>query len=248
MFFPVFHILKLGSSFSGGLAAPVRVTEPSEPPAFTDSWPDEVPEKLLDSVAIEFLMVRSSRRKKSREDLFYCQIREEKFGSEPKTGKKNSPEIMLCFYDIYLRIREVERDSRKKWSRIVNIKYRGGLYVGHCQGGLPEGKGRLSDGDGNIYDGMWRYGKKSGLGTLYFRNGDIFRGSWRDDAMHGKGKANGEGRFYSTNGDVIFGHFKDGWRHGNFLCMKINGTRCLEVWDEGVLVSRKQLDSDARAG
>ncbi|KAK2980344.1 hypothetical protein RJ640_009886, partial [Escallonia rubra] len=161
MFFPVFHILKLGSSFIGGLAAPVscgrmmRVTEPSEPPAFTDSWPDEVPEKLLDSVAIEFLM----------------------YSGRPS---------VFSFYDIYLRIREVERDSRKKWSRIVNIKYRGGLYVGHCQGGLPEGKGRLSDGDGNIYDGMWRYGKKSGLGTLYFRNGDIFRGSWRDDAMHGK--------------------------------------------------------------
>ncbi|KAK3006147.1 hypothetical protein RJ639_017542 [Escallonia herrerae] len=117
----------------------MRVTEPSEPPAITDSWPYEVPEKLLDSVAIGFLM-------------------------------------------------EVERDSQKKWSLIVKIKYRGGLYVGHCQGGLPEGKGRLSDGDGNIYDGMWRYGKKSGLGTFYFRNGDVFRGSWGDDAMHGKSR------------------------------------------------------------
>lgn len=159
---------------------------------------------------------------------------------------------------------EAERDSSKKWSPIVEIKYRGGLYMGRCQGGLPEGKGRLALEDGSIYDGIWRYGKRSGLGTFCFSNGDVFQGSWRDDVMHGKGwlyfrtgdrwfvnfwkgKANGEGRFYSSNGEIFFGHFKDGWRHGHFLCINVNGERCLEIWDEGVLVSRKQLDSDADA-
>lgn len=96
----------------------------------------------------------------------------------------------------------------------MEMKYRGGIYRGRIQGGLPEGKvfflarlgermcgslishngiiiihilqGRLSLEDGSIYDGMWRYGKRSGLGTLYFNNGDVFQGSWRDDAMHGK--------------------------------------------------------------
>uniref|UniRef100_A0A5B6YP81 Protein ACCUMULATION AND REPLICATION OF CHLOROPLASTS 3 n=2 Tax=Davidia involucrata TaxID=16924 RepID=A0A5B6YP81_DAVIN len=160
---------------------------------------------------------------------------------------------------------EAERDSQKKWSPIVEIKYRGGIYRGRCQGGLPEGKGCLSLGDGSIYDGMWRYGKRSGLGTFYFSNGNVFQGSWRDDVMHGKGwfyfhtgdrwfanfwkgKANGEGRFYSKLGDVFFGHFKDGWRHGHFLCINVDGERFLEIWEEGVLVSCKQLDSDAGAG
>lgn len=160
---------------------------------------------------------------------------------------------------------DAERDSQKKWSPNVEIKYRGGSYIGRCQGGLPEGKGRLSLGDGSAYDGMWRYGKRSGLGAFYFSNGDVFRGSWRDDVMHGKGwfyfntgdrwfvnfwkgKANGEGRFYSKNGDVFFGHFKDGWRDGHFLCINVDGTRYLEIWDEGVLVSRKPLESDAGAG
>lgn len=160
---------------------------------------------------------------------------------------------------------ESERDSQKKWSPIVQMQYRGGIYQGRCQGGLPEGKGRLSLRDGSIYDGMWRYGKRSGPGTLYFCNGDVFQGSWRDDVMHGKGwfyfhsgdrwfanfwkgKANGEGRFYSKFGDVFFGHFKDGWRHGHFLCINVNGERCVEVWDEGVLVSREQLDSDTGTG
>ncbi|GMP59544.1 hypothetical protein CsSME_00022790 [Camellia sinensis var. sinensis] len=83
-------------------------------------------------------------------------------------------------------MQEAERDTQKKWNPIVEMKYRGGTYKGRCQGGLPEGKGRLSLGDGSIYDGMWRYGKRSGLGTLYFRNGDVFQGSWRDDVMHGK--------------------------------------------------------------
>ncbi|KAL1803508.1 hypothetical protein ACET3Z_032155 [Daucus carota] len=157
---------------------------------------------------------------------------------------------------------ESERESSKKWSPVVEIKYRGGSYMGRCQGGLPEGKGRLSHGDGSTYDGMWRYGKRSGLGTFCFSNGDVFRGSWRDDLMHGKGwlyfhtgdrwfvnfwkgKANGEGRFYSRNGEIFFGHFKDGWRHGEFLCIDVDGERCLEIWEEGILVSRKHMDSDS---
>ncbi|KAL0409070.1 UNVERIFIED_CONTAM: protein ACCUMULATION AND REPLICATION OF CHLOROPLASTS 3 [Sesamum radiatum] len=139
-------------------------------------------------------------------------------------------------------IKESERDSQKKWSRVVEMKYRGGIYRGRAQGGLPEGKGRLLLGDGSIYDGMWRYGKRSGMGTFYFNNGDVFQGSWRDDVMHGKGwiyfhtgdrwfanfwkgKANGEGRFYSKLGDVSFGHFKEGWRHGHFLRINVDGTR-----------------------
>ncbi|KAJ8574260.1 hypothetical protein K7X08_026065 [Anisodus acutangulus] len=160
---------------------------------------------------------------------------------------------------------EAERDSKKKWIPVVEMKYRGGIYRGRIEGGLPEGKGCLSLGDGSKYDGMWRYGKKSGLGTFYFNNSDIYRGSWRDDLMHGKGwfyfhtgdrwfvnfwkgKANGEGRFYSKLGDVFFGHFKDGLRHGQFLCINIDGTRSIEVWDEGLLQSRKDLDSDTETG
>ncbi|GFP93967.1 protein accumulation and replication of chloroplasts 3 [Phtheirospermum japonicum] len=160
---------------------------------------------------------------------------------------------------------ESERDSQKKWSRVVEMKYRGGTYRGRTQGGLPEGKGRLLLGDGSIYEGMWRYGKRSGLGTFYFNNGDVFQGSWRDDVMHGKGwiyfhtgdrwfanfwkgKANGEGRFYSKLGDVFFGHFKEGWRHGHFLRINVDGTRSQELWDEGVRVSEKQLDNDAEVG
>ncbi|KAI8538670.1 hypothetical protein RHMOL_Rhmol09G0122600 [Rhododendron molle] len=160
---------------------------------------------------------------------------------------------------------EAERESQQKWNPIVEISYRGGKYKGRCQGGLPEGKtsqGRLSLRNGSIYEGMWRYGKRSGLGTFKFSNGDVFRGSWRDDVMHGKGwlyfhtgdrwfvnfwkgKANGEGRFYSKLGEIFFGHFKDGYRDGHFLCIDVDGSRYVENWDEGVLVSRKQLDADA---
>ncbi|XP_056164572.1 protein ACCUMULATION AND REPLICATION OF CHLOROPLASTS 3, chloroplastic isoform X2 [Syzygium oleosum] len=156
---------------------------------------------------------------------------------------------------------EAERSSPKTWNPNVEMKYRGGIYRGRCQGGLPEGKGRLVVSDGSIYDGMWRYGKKSGSGTYCFSNGDVFQGSWRDDVMHGKGwfyfhtgdrwfanfwkgKANGEGRFYTKSGDVWFGQFEDGWRHGRFLCIEVNGDRYLEIWDQGVLLSHTQLDSD----
>ncbi|KAK4842089.1 hypothetical protein QYF36_015554 [Acer negundo] len=159
---------------------------------------------------------------------------------------------------------EAERDSPKKWTPVMEMQYRGGVYRGRCQGGLPEGKGRLILGDGSIYDGVWRYGKRSGLGTFYFSNGDVFQGSWRDDVMHGKGwfyfhtgdrwfanfwkgKANGKGRFYSKSGEIFFGHFQDGWRHGHFLCIDVDGERCIEIWDEGVRLSRKPFDSDTDA-
>ncbi|XP_028752621.1 protein ACCUMULATION AND REPLICATION OF CHLOROPLASTS 3-like isoform X2 [Neltuma alba] len=156
---------------------------------------------------------------------------------------------------------EAERDSSKKWIPLVEMQYRGGQYKGRCQGGLPEGKGRLVLRDGSIYDGTWRYGKRSGPGTLYFINGDVFQGSWRDDLMHGKGwfyfhtrdrwfanfwkgKANGEGRFYTKNGDAFFGNFKDGWRHGQFLCINAKGRRYIEIWEYGVIVESKHLDKD----
>ncbi|KAG5236740.1 protein ACCUMULATION AND REPLICATION OF CHLOROPLASTS [Salix suchowensis] len=160
---------------------------------------------------------------------------------------------------------EAERDSPKKWSPLMEMQYRGGVYRGRCQGGLPEGKGRLILQDGSMYDGMWRYGKRSGPGIFYFSNGDVFQGSWRDDVIHGKGwfffhtgdrwfanfwkgKANGESRFYSKFGDVFFGHFQDGWRHGHFLCIDVDGARYDETWEEGVLVSREKLDSDNGGG
>lgn len=40
----------------------------------------------------------------------------------------------VCF------VKESERDSQKKWSRVVEMRYRGGIYKGRTQGGLPEGK------------------------------------------------------------------------------------------------------------
>uniref|UniRef100_A0A1J3JNL6 Protein ACCUMULATION AND REPLICATION OF CHLOROPLASTS 3 n=1 Tax=Noccaea caerulescens TaxID=107243 RepID=A0A1J3JNL6_NOCCA len=155
---------------------------------------------------------------------------------------------------------EAERDSSKRWSPILEMQYRGGLFKGRCQGGLPEGKGRLVLGDGSIYDGTWHNGKRSGLGTFYFKNGDVFQGTWREDLIHGKGwfyfhkgdrwfanfwkgKASGEGRFYSKSGEIFFGHFKDGWRHGQFLCIDVDGTRYSETWDDGVLIDRKQVDA-----
>lgn len=176
-------------------------------------------------------------------------------GTYPNISKKSNLLTMRA-----ASMLEVERDSEKKWAPTVEMQYRGGIYRGRCQGGLPEGKGCLTLMDGSIYDGMWRYGKKAGVGTFYYSNGDVFQGTWRDDLMHGKGwfyfhsgdrwfanfwkgKANGEGRFYSKDGEIFFGHFQDGWRHGPCLCISVSGVRYAEIWDEGVLLDRQQMDS-----
>ncbi|KAG2636711.1 hypothetical protein PVAP13_2NG159100 [Panicum virgatum] len=154
---------------------------------------------------------------------------------------------------------DAEREPEKTWSPIVEIRYGGGTYRGRCQEGVPEGKGRLTFSDGSFYDGLWRYGKRSGLGTLFHSNGDVYHGTWRDDLIHGKGwyyfhsgdrwfanfwkgKANGEGRFYCKDGSIFFGHFQNGWRHGESLLVDANGSRWIEVWDEGVLVRRTKME------
>ncbi|KAF8700679.1 hypothetical protein HU200_034028 [Digitaria exilis] len=154
---------------------------------------------------------------------------------------------------------DAEREPEKTWSPIVEIRYGGGTYRGRCQEGVPEGKGRLTFSDGSFYDGLWRFGKRSGLGTLFYSNGDVYHGTWRDDLIHGKGwyyfhsgdrwfanfwkgKANGEGRFYAKDGSIFFGHFQNGWRHGESLLVDANGTRWIEVWDEGVLVGRAKME------
>ncbi|KMZ76289.1 hypothetical protein ZOSMA_104G00420 [Zostera marina] len=157
---------------------------------------------------------------------------------------------------------DAERESGKKWTPIIEMKFRGGLYRGRCEGGLPEGKGRLTFTNGSFYDGILHYGKRSGFGMFYFSNGDVYQGTWRDDLMHGKGwfyfhsgdrwfanfwkgKANGEGRFYSKLGGTFFGHFQNGWRHGEFLCIGTDGTRWKEIWKDGVLSNQTKIQTQS---
>ncbi|XP_078440146.1 GTP binding protein [Wolffia australiana] len=154
---------------------------------------------------------------------------------------------------------ETERESEKTWTPVIQMQFRGGTYKGRHQGGLPEGKGRLTFEDGSFYDGTWRSGRRCGLGTFCFSNGDVFQGSWRDDVMHGKGwfyfhtgdrwfanfwrgRANGEGRFYSSNGSIFFGNFRNGWRHGDGLFIDSQGLRWTERWEDGVLAERVRAD------
>ncbi|KAH7352138.1 hypothetical protein KP509_19G031600 [Ceratopteris richardii] len=152
---------------------------------------------------------------------------------------------------------ETERSSNKL-PPMVEMRYKNGIYRGRCNGGLPEGKGRLSYEDGSFYYGFWKRGKRAGFGSFYYANGDVFQGYWRDDQKHGKGwfyfhsgdrlyadfwkgKANGEGRYYSAKGDVFFGHFKESWRHGEALSIE-SGARWSEVWDHGILISRSRIE------
>nr|CAB3454191.1 unnamed protein product [Digitaria exilis] len=176
--------------------------------------------------------------------------------TQPETTHSGTTVLALEYHFLMFVWR---KEPEKTWSPIVEIRYGGGTYRGRCQEGVPEGKGRLTFSDGSFYDGLWRFGKRSGLGTLFYSNGDVYHGTWRDDLIHGKGwyyfhsgdrwfanfwkgKANGEGRFYAKDGSIFFGHFQNGWRHGESLLVDANGTRWIEVWDEGVLVGRAKME------
>ncbi|OMO98487.1 putative 1-phosphatidylinositol-4-phosphate 5-kinase [Corchorus olitorius] len=153
----------------------------------------------------------------------------------------SSFEVMREFYNTASTLLKGKTDIPKKQG-VLSVRaasmprdevQRRGVYKGRCQGGLPEGKGRLVLGDGSIYDGR-RYGKRSGAGTFYFSNRDVFQGSWRDDLMHGK-----------LNLKVILAWpCRVGFIHWRPVVCKLlegKGQWCIEIWDEGVLVSRQTL-------
>lgn len=44
--------------------------------------------------------------------------------------------------NLFVLQQESERDTNTRWSPVMEIRYRGGVYNGRCQGGLPEGRVR----------------------------------------------------------------------------------------------------------
>ncbi|RVX11615.1 Protein accumulation and replication of chloroplast 3 [Vitis vinifera] len=131
--------------------------------------------------------------------------------------------------------------------------------------GLPEGKGRLSLRDGSIYDGMWRYGKRSGPGTLYFCNGMCSKDHGGTTlCMERVGfiftVEIGGLQTFGRERQMVKGASIQSLVMSSLAILKMDGDmatscvsmlmekRCVEVWDEGVLVSREQLDSDTGTG
>lgn len=75
-----------------------------------------------------------------------------------------------------------------------------GKYIGECQNGLANGKGKSVGED--TYIGTFRDGLPDGKGKYLYKNGDVFQGYWQNGQKEGKGKFDYtiSGKKYTLNG------------------------------------------------
>jgi hypothetical protein len=78
------------------------------------------------------------------------------------------------------------------------------VYTGRFVGGIREGQGKMTLGNGNVYEGTFAKGKMQGEGTMTYANGDRYVGAWSNDQPSGKGK------YYFKTGERYEGFFANG--------------------------------------
>ncbi|MPQ48393.1 hypothetical protein GCQ56_15420 [Marinifilum sp. N1E240] len=79
-----------------------------------------------------------------------------------------------------------------------------GEYVGNCQNGLANGKGKSKGVDS--YSGMFKDGLPNGKGKYVYSNGNVFKGYFKSGCKEGKGKFE-----YTVNGkkQILNGYWKN---------------------------------------
>lgn len=125
-------------------------------------------------------------------------------------------------------------------------------------GRVRQGRGRSSQGCGNVYDGEWHEDKPDGHGTYTYACGDTYTGEWKQGKYHGKGHyvgsdrggggdeydgewredaPHGHGRYrYSVSGDVYEGQFSEGQFHGKGMYWSDDGNTKHGEWQEGLYI------------
>ena len=114
------------------------------------------------------------------------------------------------------------------FGRIINFE---NIYIGFIRDNLYNGKGILSDFNGNSYEGNFLLGLKNGEGTYIYSDGCEYKGNYKNNEMNGygifnwnnniyykgyfyKGIFNGYGILKWNNGDIYNGQFKKGFFNG----------------------------------
>lgn len=124
----------------------------------------------------------------------------------------------------------------KTWEGLGTIKFKdGSVYEGFTANQKFNGKGRLTQANGDLYQGDWKDGVAQGKGVFVQREaGIIYDGEWKNDVQHGKGieewdfgnfkyegdfkegQKTGKGVFTAKTGNVRYeGEFIDGKFEGN---------------------------------
>lgn len=152
----------------------------------------------------------------------------------------------------YIKIAKQMSLANRNFSLPIDTIHLNGksIYVGEVFGGLPGGKGVLTDKDGVRYSGDFKDGKRHGLLTTYFVNGDSISQYWADDKVMKNqgddinklvpsymGKAMGYGKLSSGK---ACGYFVDGELHGKGEEVDANFTKA-GLFKHGELISGKEV-------
>ena len=92
-------------------------------------------------------------------------------------------------------------------------------YIGEVKNGIPDGRGTLTDIDGNKYVGEFTDGDPNGQGTLTLSDGSIYVGQWKD------GKWHGQGTLTWSNGNQYVGEYENGLADGQGTLTKTDGSK-----------------------
>ena len=95
-----------------------------------------------------------------------------------------------------------KENEEMKWFEVGDEEMGDGKYLGDIENGLPNGKGNLTESNGEKYEGEWKDGLMHGQGTYNWLYGKKYVGEWKD----------GE-KWNITNYD----------RYGNVLSKWVNG-------------------------
>jgi len=77
----------------------------------------------------------------------------------------------------------------KTWEALGSLKFRdGSIYEGFTTKEMFNGKGRLTQANGDLYQGDWKDSEAHGKGVFVQKEaGTIYDGDWKKDFKDGKG-------------------------------------------------------------
>ncbi len=127
-------------------------------------------------------------------------------------------------------------DGQGTYYYLANNLNKGDKYVGEFKDGKFNGQGTFTYASGEKYVGEFKDGNRNGQGTFTYANGDKYVGEFKDD------KYNGQGTFTHASGDKYVGEFKDGKYNGQGIGTTADGRRFEGIWENDNLIREAKVN------
>jgi hypothetical protein len=104
-------------------------------------------------------------------------------------------------------------------------------FEGDFVNGMRDGRGLLTEPNGNSYDGMWSNDEFNGQGTYKWSDGAKYVGEWKN------GIQDGYGIYFYSNGDKYAGYFKNNKFQGKGTYTWANGESFTGSFENGEMMT-----------